>query len=170
MVPGVDKGPPGEQCPLDPCVFSYSTLGESDKSVLVRDPCGGNDTFHEALELLRKKFSLGSFEQGTFTFTGIRLHQWDDMSIEMDPREYIESVEPMSVARERRREQSQPVTEDERRRFRQLIGSLQYGTVRTRADLSAKVGEMQSVGNTATVGRLLEANRILQEARQHPVS
>ena len=35
---------------------------------------------------------------------------------------------------------------------------------------SAKVGEMQSAVNHATVAHLLEANRILQEAKRHKVS
>ena len=69
------------------------------------------------------------------------------------------------------------MSEEERRKFRQPIGSLQYAVVDTRASISAKVGELQSAVNTATVGQLLEANRVLQEAnrvlqeaKQHPVS
>ena len=54
--------------------------------------------FHEALPKLRKRFSFGSFEEGIFTFTGIKLHQWDDMSIEMDQRVYVESIDPINVS------------------------------------------------------------------------
>ena len=103
-------------------------------------------------------------------FTGIRVHQWDDMSIELDQVDYIEKTDPIQIPRDRRREPESLIDESERKRFRQLIGSLQYAAVHTRADISAKVGEMQSAVNHATVAHLLEANTILQEAKRHKVS
>ena len=166
------------QCPLDPCVFSLSSQDAGGQyrshgvlGIHVDDGiCGGDDVFHETLEKLRKRFSFGSFETGSFVFTGIKLHQWDDMSIEMDQRDYVESIDPINVPRDRRRTPDAQVTAEEKQRYRQLIGSLQYAAVHTRADLSAKVGELQSAVNQARVSHLLEANRVLQEAKQHPVS
>ncbi|CAE7412366.1 RE1 [Symbiodinium pilosum] len=167
-----------QQCPLDPCLFSLSsrdTTGQSRShgviGIHVDDGiCGGDSVFHAALEKLRQRFSFGSFEKGSFVFTGIRLHQWDDMSIEMDQTDYIESIDAINVPRDRRKHPDAPVTEAERRLLRQLIGSLQYAAVHTRADVCAKVGELQSAVNQAKVFHLLEANRVLQEAKQHHVS
>ena len=167
-----------KQCPLDPCVFSLSTRDASGKlrshgilGIHVDDGiCGGDQVFQEALQKLRKRFSFGSYEQGTFVFTGIRLHQWEDGSIEMDQTEYVSKIEAINVPRERRKNLQDPVTEAERRQYRQLIGSLQYAAVHTRADLCAKIGELQSAINVATVSHLLEANRVLHEAKVHPVT
>ena len=157
-----------KQCPLDPCVF---TLGSRRKDgtwqshgvlgIHVDDGiCGGDRTFQKALEQLRAKYSFGSFETGNFVFTGIRMSQWDDGSIEMDQKAYVEGIDPIHVPRDRRKEPNVSVSEEERRSFRQLIGSLQYAAVHTRADLSAKVSELQSSVNTATVASLLEGNRV----------
>ena len=167
-----------QQCPLDPCLFSLTERDSKGRlrchgvlGIHVDDGiCGGDRRFHEVLEQLRALFSFGSFEEGSFTFTGIRLHQWDDSSIEMDQRDYVEGIEPINVSRERRKNPESPLTETERARFRQLIGSLQYAAVHTRADISAKVGELQSAVNRAQVTHLLEANRVLYEAKTNPVS
>ena len=86
--------------------------------------CGGDSRFHEVLKKLREKFSFGSFEERDFVFTGIRLHQWEDGSIEMDQKEYISKIESINVPRDRRKNLDAPLTEAERHRYRQLIGSL----------------------------------------------
>ena len=166
------------QCPLDPCIYSLSTEDSTGNhrchgilGIHVDDGiCGGDSHFKEVLEKLRSRYNFGSFEEGSFVFTGIRVHQWDDMSIELDQVEYIEGIEPINVPRDRRRNPDDPIDEPERKRFRQLIGSLQYAAVHTRPDISAKVGEMQSAVNSAKVAHLLEANRILQEAKRHKVT
>ena len=62
------------------------------------------------------------------------------------------------------------VTDDERSKYRSLIGALQYAAVHTRPDISAKVGELQSRVNACTVEDLGIANKVLAEAKQHPIS
>ena len=161
------------QCPLDPCVFSLYSKGKCHGvlGIHVDDGiAGGDEIFHGALEKLRTRFSFGSFEKRSFVFTGIRLHQWDDFSIEVDQVDYVEKIESINVPRDRRRNPEDAVSEAERRALRQIIGSLQYAAVHTRADICAKVGELQSAINQARVEHLLQANRVLQEAKQHPVS
>ena len=77
-------------------------------------------------------------------FCGVRYFQWDDGSIELDQREYVERIAPIKVPKHKRTEPSSPVTEGERQEIRQLCGSLQYAAVNTRPDLAAKIGEVQS--------------------------
>ena len=168
-----------QQSPFDPCLY---TLSERDSTGLVHHRgilmgvhvddgiCGGDSEFHAALEKLRSRFSFGSFEEKDFVFTGIHLHQWEEGSIEMDQGSYVESIEAIEIPRLRRKNPDSPVTESERQRLRQLVGSLQYAAVHTRADLSAKVGELQSAINSACVSHLLLANKVLHEAKSHHVS
>ena len=144
-----------QQCPLDPCVFSLSSSDKNGRQrshgvlgIHVDDGiCGGDHVFSKALEQLRARSSFGTFETGDFVFTGIRLKQWDDMSIELDQKDYVERIEPLQVPRERRRTPEADVTEAERKSLRQWVGSLQYAAVHTRADICAKVGELQSAIN-----------------------
>ena len=132
--------------------------------------CGSDQVFHEVLGKLRAHFSFGLFEEGSFTFTGIRLRQWEDRSIEMDQCEYIEGIDATNVPRERRKVPESPLCDKETRQLRQFVGVLQYAAVHTRADLTAKVGEIQSAINSACVSHLLEANCILHEAKTSRVT
>ena len=119
---------------------------------------------------LREKYSFGAFNIGDFDFCGIRYHQMRDGSIELCQKKYIEQIEPIQVQRHRRREPQTPVNEQERQCLRQLCGSLQYAAVQTRPDLCAKIGLLQSTIPRACIEDLLEANRVLLEAKTHPVT
>ena len=161
--------------PFDSCVFSLVTQGEDDKprvrgllGIHVDDGLGGGDSyFHEVLEKIQKVYSFGAFHKKNFVFCGARYFQWDDGSIELDQREYIERINPIQIPKHRRNEPLSVVTEGERQEIRQLCGSLQYAAVNTRPDLAAKVGEIQSKVTKATVGEMLALNRILHEAKSH---
>ena len=72
---------------------------------------------------------------------------------------------PLNVNEEK--QESLPVTEGERQNLRGLIGSLQYAATDTRPDLSARLSFLQSKINCATIKDLLEANRLLGDAKTH---
>ena len=122
------------------------------------------------VQKLRDKYSFGSYDEGEFTFTGIHFKQWDDGSIEYDQHEYLERIQPAHVPKQRRAEPDSPLTPDEVHELRRLNGSIQYAAVHSRPDLAAKVGMLQSAVPKARVSHLLEANRLLHEAKSHPVS
>ena len=71
----------------------------------------------------------------------------------------------IEIDRSRRQQSEGDVKEAERQALRGLVGSLQYATTDTRPDLAAKLSFVQSVITTAKIKDLLEANRILQEAK-----
>ena len=60
-----------------------------------------------------------------------------------------------------------PVTDAEKLSLRAIIGSLQYAAVNTRPDLSSRLSHLQSVINSAPVSTLIEANKVLHEAKRH---
>ena len=165
-------------CPLDPCVFSLVTPDRQGKpcvrgilGIHVDDGIGGGDSyFTSVIEKLRAKYSFGTYNTGEFEFCGIHYRQWDDGSIEMCQQEYLNRIEPIQIPRGRRQEQSSLVTDSERQSLRQICGSLQFAAVQTRPDICAKVGILQSRIPKATISDLLEANRVLYEAKTHPVS
>ena len=164
-------------CPFDSCVFSLVTEGPEGKpqvrgllGIHVDDGLGGGDSyFHEVLQRIQTVYSFGAFHKRNFVFCGVRYFQWDDGSIELDQREYVERIAPIQIPKHRRTEPSASVTEGERQEVRQLCGSLQYAAVNTRPDLAAKIGEIQSRVTRATVGEMLALNRILHEAKTHAV-
>eukprot|EP00435_Cladocopium_sp_Y103_P038988 s374_g10.t1 len=165
-------------CPMDGCVFSLVTPDHQGKpkvrgvlGIHVDDGIGGGDDyFMKIIGNLRERYSFGAFNIGEFDFCGTRYRQHSDGSIELCQQGYIEKIEPIQVQRHRRKEPQSPVNEQERQCLRQLCGSLQYAAVQTRPDICAKVGLLQSKIPNACIEDLLDANRVLLEAKSHPVN
>ena len=164
-------------CPFDNCVFSLVSPNKQGEpqvhgiiGIHVDDGIGGGDGYFRAtIERLRQIYSFGVFNEKSFEFCGISFKQDANGAIEMNQSKYISRISPINVPRERRLEPKAPVTELERQQLRQLCGSLQYAAVHTRPDICAKVGILSSKINRAVIEDLLQANRVLYEAKSHPV-
>ena len=164
-------------CPLDGCLFSLVTP-EKDGSPRIRgvlgihvdDGIGGGDGyFHGVLQKLKGIYDFGAYNEGSFEFCGVRYRQWDDGTIEMDQTEYLRRIEPIEIPKHRRMDPKSDLTPVEVQHLRRICGSLQFAAVHTRPDLSAKVGQLQSMVTKGQVQHLLEANRVLYEGKKYPV-
>ena len=129
--------------------------------------CGGNEVFREEVALLQKQYPFGSQKTGSFVFTGIQMQQRSDKAIVLSQSEYIRKIKPISITTERRSKLEEKVTEEERQALRAIIGSLQYASVNTRPDLASRLSMLQSKINKAQVETLIEANKVLHEAKRH---
>ena len=157
--------------PLDPCLF---TLADSNGfvhgalGVHVDDGlCAGDHFFLQTLEKLEKRFPFGSKRNGDFTFTGIHVCQDEQHNIHLDQEDYVMNIEPIRIDRSRRKLEQAEVTEEEKQGLRGLIGSLQYAASNTRPDISARLSLLQSRINCARIIDLLEANRLLGDAKKN---
>ena len=164
--------------PLDPCLFVLPKRNPTDDSqqpqihgvvgIHVDDGlAAGDDLFNHALKQLENKYPFGSKKQQSFVFTGVQIHQNADYSIDLSQEKYIEDIPPISIDRSRRMTPSEKVTEKERQDLRGLIGSVQYASTNTRPDLSARLSFIQAKITTATIAELMEANRLLHDAKLH---
>ena len=156
--------------PLDPCLFALPKRdGKGVHGLLgihVDDGlCTGDAVFQQVIDSLEAKYPFGSKMSNDFVFTGIHIHQRNDHVIELDQTQYIEDIPTIDIERPRRQQSELDVTETERQALRGLVGSLQYATTNTRPDLAAKLSFVQSSITTAKVKDLLEANKILHEAK-----
>ena len=88
----------------------------------------------------------------------------------MDQIQYLEKILPIHIPRERRVNPEGSLSPEEVHELRRLNGSLQYAAVHTRPDIAAKVGFLQSQVTKGRVRHLIEANRVLHEAKSHAVS
>jgi len=158
--------------PLDPCLFVLPKKGQKGihglVGIHVDDGLGaGDQVFDEAIRKLEMKYPFGSTHHTDFQFTGIHVHQNWDGSIELDQTKYVEDIPHIEVPRDRRQTQDSLVSENERQSLRGLVGSLQYAATNTRPDISAKLSLLQAKINSACVKDLLEANKLLTEAKHH---
>jgi transposase InsO family protein len=162
--------------PFDPCLFVLpKKQGQSgDASAIhgvlgihVDDGIGGGDAvFAQAVKALEAKFPFGSQRQGSFTFTGVQIHQEHNGDIILNQKEYINDIPPIEVSRDRRKMPESPITPQELQGLRGLIGSLQYAATNTRPDLSCRLSLLQAKVTCATVADLLHGNRLLADAKR----
>ena len=156
--------------PLDPCLF---VLPKPDGTgihglvgIHVDDGLGAGDSqFAKAISRLEEKFPFGSKKEGSFIFTGIQLSQQWDGSIELDQTQYVQDIPSIDIPRHRRVDLESLVTTEERQSLRGLVGSIQYAATNTRPDLSAKLSLLQARINQAQVKDLVDANKLLSEAK-----
>lgn len=160
------------QSPFDPCAFvlqhPVSKTTEGILGVHVDDGlCCGSEFFAQKLQEVAKRFPFGSHKKQNFTFTGLRIEQQPDFSININQTQYIKDIHSITIPRDRRSQPESVVSEGERQSLRAVIGSLQHAAVNTRPDLCSRLSWLQSEINRAKVSTLIEANRILHEARIH---
>lgn len=160
-----------EVSPFDPCLYTLRDQNHRPRGVIgihVDDGlCGGDEFFKQKLSELQKKYPFGSQKLGEFVFTGVHLTQKSDKSIILSQSEYVCNINPIRIDSNRKSLSEDKVTEDERQQLRAIIGSLQYASVNTRPDIASRLSYLQSRVNDATVSTLVEANRILHEAKRH---
>jgi hypothetical protein len=161
-----------QSCPFDPCVFVLRHPNSQELSgvlgIHVDDGIyGGDKYFQEKVAKLESKYPFGSKKSRVFTFTGIDLKQNQDNSIELSQSQYVRNINPITLKPERRAQETEPVTEEERHLLRGLIGSLQYAAVHTRPDLTSSLSQLQSQINNATITTLIMANKTLHIAKKH---
>ena len=171
--------------PFDPCLFllpkrNLPEYKDSNKNtsgdpaihgilgIHVDDGIGGGDSvFEAAINKLETLFPFGSKRERSFVFTGLQLDQEINGDITLNQKDYINDIPTIDVARERRKDTKQQVSSQELQSLRGLIGSLQYAATNTRPDISCKLSLLQAKISSATVQDLLNANRILEEAKRN---
>ena len=160
-----------QMSPLDPYLFSLPGKDKRVHGVLgvhVDDGlCAGDLEFEKVLKRLEGKFPFGSKRRSNFVFTGIQVNQDEKGRIHLDQKEYVNKIEPIQIDRSRRKQENTQIDEKEKQDLRGIIGSLQYAASNTRPDLSARLSLLQARINCATIRDLLEANRLLSDAKKH---
>ena len=155
--------------PFDPCTFVLRDQHQRTEGLIgihVDDGlCCGSPRFHQKLAELEKKYPFGSKKSRDFTFTGLKITQKEDYAIWVNQEQYVKDIHPITIPKERKVTPNEPVNETERQGLRALVGSLQYAATNTRPDLCSRLGYLQSHINKAKISTLLEANKILHEAK-----
>ena len=92
----------------------------------VDDGCwaGEGPAFAKAQKRLRGLLNMGKEESGDFVFLGQHVTQRSDGSIHLHQDEYIKQVTTVYIPKERHSQPESPVTEDEGKALRALLGKL----------------------------------------------
>ena len=127
----------------------------------------GDSVFHEKINQFERMFPFGNRKQKNFVFTGLQISQQDDYSIHIDQTTYVKDINPINIDKDRRKHPEEPINEEERQALRGIIGNLQYAAVNTRPDLGNRLSMLQSRINNGQINDLIEANRLLHDAKVH---
>ena len=129
--------------------------------------CGGGSKFQRLIQQLEQKYPFGPKKMTSFTFTGIEVNQDPSFNITLSQSNYIRKINPIPLDVNRKSQLELPVNEEERGLLRGLVGSLQYASTNTRPDLANRLSTLQSQINAAQIETILEANRLLHEAKRY---
>ena len=158
-----------KQSELDPCLF-YWFHEQKCQGVLaihVDDILfGGTKTFEDmVLKGLKNRYPFKHWTQDKADFLGRRLFQQNDYSITIDQEKYSQSVRVAQISRDRRKEKDEPLTTKELQQYRAILGAANWIVGSTRPDIAAHTALLQQRVSKATVGDLVEANRLVAKIK-----
>ncbi|CAE7838462.1 GIP [Symbiodinium sp. CCMP2592] len=110
---------------------------------------------------LKAMFPFKHWKMKEGEFLGKTLQQQSDGSIRIHQREYAKQLKGLSLSRERRRELSESVSEEERRQLRGVLGAVNWLVSSSRPDVAAWCSLLQQRVCDATVSDLIEANKLV---------
>ena len=126
---------------------------------------GGDSRALESLEKLGNTLGFGSIEKEDFTWCGKRIRRDPDTKeIVVSMTTYHAQLTPLVIPRARRQELEAPLTPQEVKKLKGILGSLQWLTAQLRFDIAFQVSSLQS--EKPTVSTLLRANKALVETKK----
>ena len=127
---------------------------------------GEGPIFEKAMQHLRKKFTIGKEEHDEFEFLGRHVKQHSDYSIDIDQHSYVKALERVHISRERRSQSKEKLTDKELHDYRSLVGQLAWPARETMPQLCYLVSDLQQKVAISTVGDLVHANNVLNQAKR----
>jgi len=164
------------EIPFLPATFlQYDDNGLCGVCVLHVDDgmlAGKGPRYEKSLRYLQARAPLDKWRRGDFEFTGRRVKQNKDFSIEVDQHGYWKKVDPVFIPRARRSQPEDPLTHDEFVALRSLVGKLSWPARESCPTLAWDVSYLQqSMGldsegrQKAQVQHLVFANKALAKAK-----
>ena len=128
----------------------------------------GTETFAvNVIGPLTKQFLIGSESTSPFKYIGVNLSQEND-AILLNQKDYIMSLETLKVDLKSKTRNSDS-SDNEKDKFRALVGQLNWVSTQTRPDISFDVCELSSILEKAKIDDLLRANKVVKYLRSKVV-
>lgn len=162
-----------KQSKLDPALFLwYSGEKLSGMFAMHVDDFiwSGTVAFKDSvISSLSEKFEIGKEAHENFRYIGLDIVQ-DENRIVMSQQTYTEDLESIEISKSRQFHRHLPISEDERRALRGVVGRLNWVANQTRPDLSFETLDLSMSVNDATVTDLLKANKAVRQLKTEQCS
>ncbi len=128
--------------------------------------CGDEDFEKKVLQPLMDRFAVGRHEKDHFKYIGFDIKQ-TSKGITVSQGTYVGSIQSITLDPGRAKEKKSPLTSEEQKQFRRIVGQCNWVSQGTRPDLAFDVVELSSKFNSSQVSDLVRANKSLLRVRQH---
>lgn len=156
----------------DPAMFMYEKCGSLEGIVCIHvdDFCwGGTETFNEkVINGLEEKFLIGSKDSRRFKYVGINVRQQKE-GIMLDQEGYIKSLKPVEISHKRSLKKDTLLNEDEKHKYRSVVGQLNWIGTQTRPDISFDVCGLSTLFGKCTIGDMMDANKVIKRVKTDQV-
>ena len=123
---------------------------------------GGDESFYRVIAELKRTFHIGTEQQTNFNYVGVKLSQRDDYSIEASQDEFIDEIEYIPITPLQKAKKDEPLSSDDIRLLRGVLGKLNWIAGMTRPEISFSVSQLSSHIAHATVSDLITANKVVK--------
>eukprot|EP00435_Cladocopium_sp_Y103_P024799 s621_g6.t1 len=161
----------------EPCMWVYYDEKLQPRSVISGHVdeflFGGspNDEVHlKLMAAIQAKFSWGQWENTPFVQCGVKVHQREDYGFDLSQQEFVDSLKPIFLSKDRDRMRSDSTTDHEKTQLRAVLGSLSWLCGQTDFVHSADVGFLISTVPHSTVQDVVRANQLIHEVKRDPVT
>ena len=151
-----------------PCIFYWYCSGHLHGVVALHVDdmlIAGTLEFETVLTQLRGRYPFKHWKERQGDFLGRKIKQYDDFSIEVDQSSYAKEVKTAIISKERRRQKDDDLTKEELSQYRAILGAANWIVGTTRPDIAADTALLQQRVSRATVGDLIEANKLVAKMR-----
>lgn len=123
---------------------------------------GGKPSFKPIIDKFKQIFMVGSEKQGIFDYIGIHVEQNPDMSITLNQRSYIESLNIIPLTQDQLSNIHRNLNDNEKSQLRSAIGQLNWVANISRPEISYQVSNISSKIKDATINDIKEVNQIIK--------
>ena len=134
----------------------------------VDDACfqGVGPRWENAMQHVRKKFTIGKEEYDDFIFLGRHVVQNKNYEITIDQHDYVKALTKVSISKARRSQAKDKLTTKEEHDYRSIVGQLAWPARESMPQLAYSVSDLQQRVAEATIGDLVHANNVLASAKR----
>ena len=127
----------------------------------------GSPEFTDIISMLRRKYIFGKVERGDFVYTGLNIHQEDNMDIIVHQDDFVEKLETVDCSNAG--DPDKLLAKDDNRLIRRAQGQLSWLATQTRPDISFDSYQLSTVLNRATARDAKVCNKVIKKVKQNNV-